>query len=467
MIIARMLCNHPSVLSGSGYFRAPGFALTCVVILASVLFSNSAFAQAPCPDLTALHVAASADNPDWETIHRQAAVLAPRCLRNADYFALLGAAELNTGRLADALESLERALLLAPDNGGAQIDYAQALFLQGQLFSALALNKQILGRDDLPSTLQPALAARQREWQSMTRQTAYQADLLLGHDSNLNGAPSPDQITLTLSGESVILPLNPEFRPMSGPYVNARVSARFRQLAPEHQHNATVELRGRVSEDKASDLLQLDTRYAFIKPGRERSWQANAGMSHLFFGGSPLYTATELGGRYMPVRESSACQPFAVGAMQPQLFHNQSRQNAIEGKLGAGMTCSFSSSFGAQQLVPEISMLGNEPVRGGRAGGGRSGWQANLDWRLQLPGSATLSSQLNYTKMDDRKGYSPLLSDGAKRWIKRSYVLVQLRRPLGSNTTLLVNAYRQLQQSNLELFRSSDKTLEIGFSHRF
>ena len=111
-----------------------------------------------------------------------------QCLRSTEYFALRGAAQLNSGMVAESLDSLERALLLDPDNGAAQIDYAEALFQQGQLFSALALNEQILDRGDLPANLQPALAARQQTWQSMTQQTSFQADLLAGYDTNLNGA---------------------------------------------------------------------------------------------------------------------------------------------------------------------------------------------------------------------------------------------------------------------------------------
>lgn len=434
-------------------------------------FWNPARAQpmdpATCPDLSEFYAASSEDNANWEVIRLQLAPLLNRCLRNADFFALLGAAQLNTGDVGSALESLERALLLDPENGGAQVDYAQALFVQGQLFSALELNRQIIQRDDVPQNLQPMLQARQQAWQSLTRQSSLQADLLAGYDSNLNGAPSPDQITLTLSGESVVLPLNPEFRPVKGPYLNARVSGRLRQLAPAHQHNATLEMRARVSEDQGSDQLQLNTRYAFIKPGHRQNWQLNAGLSHLNFGGNPLYTATELGGRYFRGQLNGLCQPYTTGAVQHQLFHNQSRQNAIESKLGGGLVCQQETRYGTQQFMPEFNILANTPTNDGRAGDERYGWQFNLDWQLALPNSTLISAQYNYTKMKDQTGYSVLLKDNASRWIRRNYLLIQLRRPLAEDTVLLMNAYRQLQDSNLALFRSSDRTIEIGFSLAF
>ncbi|HLT64516.1 MAG TPA: tetratricopeptide repeat protein, partial [Pseudohongiella sp.] len=279
----------------------------------------------PCPDLGILQ---PGSGTDWQALLSQLEPLMPRCLRNSEYFSLLGAAQLNTGRLAESLESLERALLLDPRNGSAQVDYAEALFRQGQLFSALDLNQQILRRSDVPEHLMGMLAERQKAWDGLTRQWGYQADVLSGYDNNLNGAPSSDQITLTLSGENVIMPLDTDYQPMEGPFLNLRMGARYRQLAPSHQHNVLLEARGRVSEDTSSDLLQVDTRYAFVKPGTHRSWQATAGMSHLFFGGSPLYTATELGGQYQFERPllataSSNCSPYGVGAAQHQFFHDQ------------------------------------------------------------------------------------------------------------------------------------------------
>jgi tetratricopeptide (TPR) repeat protein len=427
-----------------------------------------------CPDLTPLYsLSASPDwtLQDWDELKSQLLPILPNCLLDTGYFALLGAAQLNTGDLSPALESLERALLLDPDNGGAQIDYAQALYLRGDLFSALAMNRQILSREDLPADLAPSLRQRQQQWRGLTRQTQFEGDLLLGYDNNLNGAPSPSDITLTLSGEDVTLPLNPEFQPKEGPYLNGRLGVRYRQLAPEHQHNVVAELRGRVSDDAASDLLQFDGRYAFIKPDATHSWQAVAGLSHLMFGGTPLYTAAEVGGRYMPGWQLAGCRPYSAGAAQHQLFHNQSSLNAIETKVSIGLNCLRATSIGQQQWTPEFSALYNDPIRNRRSGGSRLGWQFNLDWRLELPDGGpirgSLMGQINHTEMTDKTGYSPLLENNARRAVRRSYLLLQYNRSLSPATQLLVNFYHQKQRSNLDLFRSVDTTLEFGVTHIF
>jgi tetratricopeptide (TPR) repeat protein len=149
----RMLFRHPHLCS---------LLLVCLIGLAPLASAQSLL----CPDLSAFY-----DQPqtDWELVEQQLTPLQARCLLSSEYFALLRAAQLNGGRLTQALESLERALLLMPNNGAAQIDYAHALYLQGQLFSALEMNRQIIARTDLPPHLTPMLNRRQQEWQALTR----------------------------------------------------------------------------------------------------------------------------------------------------------------------------------------------------------------------------------------------------------------------------------------------------------
>jgi len=423
----------------------------------SVLLLCSGQAAAVCPDLTPYYPGI---NPDWPALQRQLASLMSECLDSAEFFALFGAAQLNSGEVAESLESLERALLLDPLNGAAQIDYAQALYLQGDLFAALELNDGLLAREDLPTNLRSVLESRQRTWRAITRQRLVQLDVLAGYDNNLNSAPSPDEITLTLSGEDVVLALNPDFRPVSGPYLNMRLGARFRQLAPDYQHNWLVEARGRVSEDSQSDQVQLDTRYAFVRPGRRHNWQLDAGLSHLLFGGNPLYTAAETSARYQPF-SSMLCKPYYGLALQHQLFHDNSQLNGLEGKASAGLNCPFDTSIGTQQLVMELALLENAALKADRPGGDRAGWQANMNWRIPL-GNGDILSQLSHTRLDDREGYNPLLQDGADRWLARTYLLVQYRRQLSTDTTLLFNFFHQYQRSNIELFDNTDTTVEVG-----
>ena len=418
-----------------------------------------------CPNLSDYYTESPAN---WQALEQSLVGLMSECLDSSEYFALLGNAQLNSGLLAEASESLERSLLLDPENGSAQVDYSQALFETGQLFSALELNRQLLARNDLPGNLRSVLVNRQQAWEERTRELNFQLDLLAGYDSNLNGAPTPEQITLTLSGESVILPLNPDFQEISGPYVSFRLGGRYRKLAPEHQTNWTTQLSGRLSEDTDSDILQLDSRYAFIKPGRDRSWQLDLGVSNLFFGGDALYTAVEGRARYQ-ARTDWRCKPYYGLAAQQQLFHDQSSLNALESKASVGINCPIGNDNNNQRVTTEFGYLNNKAMNSGRPGGDRSGWQLSAEWQYLSPMGLFLA-QINHTSVDDRAGYSPLIADGAERWLERSYVLFQFKRPvrlLGAETTFMTNIYHQDQRSNIELFRTLDTTIELGISLSF
>ena len=423
-----------------------------------------------CPDLGP-YVAdqESRGQLEWLRVGGELNGFLTQCLDSTEYFALIGAAWLNGGLLAEAAEALERALLLDPDNGAAQIDYAEALYLQGQLFSALELNEQILARPDLPANLRPALERRQEQWRAASRDTSFRGDFLLGYDSNLNGAPDPGQITLTIAGENVLLALDEAFEAISGPYANLGLAARHRRLAPGHQHNFAVEVQGRVSDDRSTDLLQLDGRYNFIRPRRAQSLQLDSGVRSLAFGGSALFTAADAQLRYS-ISPLFSCSPFFDASAQYQFFHSQNWLNAFDTRLGGGFACPLgdeTASFG--NIAIEAALLDSRKIKADRPGGNRGGWQLAANWQYPLP-RGLFRAVVNHARLEDSDSYSPLLDGGAPRWVDRSYLLLQYRRGMSFNGMpgdLLINFYHQHQDSNIGLFDTSDTTFEIGFSLAF
>ena len=400
------------------------------LLLAILLMPAAADA---CPDLSRF-LRGPGEHSDWSAISVELEPLFDLCLLNSPYFALRGAAQLNTGRLPEAIESLERALLLDPDNGAAMVDYAQALLEDGQLFAAIEANRLVLARDDAPGGLATQLQARQRDWGSLTRQTSYQIDLVGGFDDNLNGGPDEDLIALTLAGEPILLTLSQNLRAASGPFGNLRALVRHRQLTPGRQHDFLGQVSGRFSEDTASDILQATARYSQTVAMRQRRWQLGAGLNHLAFGGNSLFTGVDSRLRYQ-LRQGSRCRPFVAGALQYQTWHGQSLLNGLESKLSIG--------------------------------GDRAGWQFRLQWQVAIAG-ALISAQLDHTTLEDQRGYSQLLADNARRQVSRNSVLVQYRRRLSAvGADLLLNFYHQDQGSSLSLFRTEDTSLEFGLSWRF
>ena len=402
----------------------------------------------------------------WKELATTLAEIQSSCLRSSEYYALLGAAQLNSAQLDKATEALERALLLDPNNGAAQIDFAAALFASGQLFPALQLNETVLSRADLPGDLRGSLVKRGTDWRKNTRQHSLQLDLLGGYDNNLNGAPGADQITLTLSGEPVLLSLNTDLRPQEGAFANVRLSSRQQKLSANGQRSWTNEVRGRVSQDTRSDLLQFDTRYSLIKPTRRRTVQWEAGASSLFFGGSALYTAAHTRVRYQP-NTSNRCAPVYEVASQYQRFHSQVALDAWESKATVGASCVAGTNAGnALRFGFDGGYITNKALDSRRPGDNRDGWQVNA--RIQRPlFRGELTAQASYTRLNDDTSYSAILANGAARWQERNQLLVQHRTPLrlgNKNALIMINFYHQDQASNIELFELSDTAVEIGIS---
>lgn len=439
-------------------------------IIAWLLCGWSSLAGAACPDLSEFYPEgrnAPVTASSWEDARTRLGSILDQCLFSSEFFALYGAAQLNTAQLPNAMESLERSLLLDPENGAALIDYADALLRDGQLFAAIEANTGLLSREDLPSSLASEINQRQRDWVSLTRETSWQLDLLGGYDDNLNGAPENDLVTLTLSGQPILLTLNERFRAVQGPFLNARFLARHRRLSPEHQHSFLGQIRGRVSENTESDILQISGRYDRLTAAGRKSWQWGGGLNHLLLSGRPLFTGTDAFYRFQ-IGNFATCQPYTIGALQHQLWHEQRLLNGIEAKIGLGGICPLQGGS-SQRVSFEGSFLHDGALQNGRLGGNRDGWQFKAEWQIALS-HGLLSAQINHTRLLDGRGYSPLLGNNARRSVERSFAVIQYVNTFewfDISTQFVINLYHQNQRSNLELFRTGDSSLEAGFSWRF
>ncbi|MDY6984368.1 MAG: hypothetical protein SV422_14880, partial [Pseudomonadota bacterium] len=409
-----MICRE----SSSQRSAQPGLRLSwlhrCALLLgmASLLSGNSAAAQQSCPDLAPYYQSPQSQGDDWRQLVERLIVLQPRCLQSAEYYALLGAAELNSAYLEAAREALERALLLQPDHGAAAIDYAQVLYLLGEEFAAIDLNAQLLQRDDLPPALGAALRERHDVWEARTRNSGFTAEMAVGYDDNLNSAPSRSEITLTLAGGIVELPLDERFRPISGPYANFRFGGYSQRRSAERTHEVTYSLRNRQSEFSEAELMQGDLRYALGIPLRHYRWDLTASTTHLMYGGSPLFTASDFHVRLRQLGDG--CRPLAELAAQHQLYHQQSFMAGAEFSAAGGVDCQLPEQ--GANFTFETGLVENRALKARRPGGDREGWLMRAGWQQRI-GSGMLRVQYNLANLKDAEGYDPLLQEGARRRI--------------------------------------------------
>lgn len=418
-----------------------------------------------CPDLSSYYPDI---DEEWGSAERALAPLLSQCSESSEYFALLGTVQLRTSDLGRAHESLEFALLLDPENGAALVDYAEVLFQQGQVLAALEINQQLLSRDDLPTGLEDSLRDRQRRWRSFTNQTSFEASILGGYDDNLNSAPMARELALTLSGESVLLQVSPEFRPASGAYVNLAIGGINSAVRSETATRFSGQVRGRFSENSNYDLVQASARFVLAERADETRWNVELGFDHLVYGANALFSSGDLRASYL-MAGGEVCRVYPRVAVQYQVYHGQSWLSGLESKLGLGLECNVSGQSSANRLGVEASGLHNKELKSGRLGGDRQGWQLNLAWQRQL-GRGSALFQYTYTNMEDEEGYSPLFAKGAVRDEHRDSVYFQYRRPapiLGSKAQVVANIYYHSHRNTIDLFQTRGTSAEIGISWAF
>ena len=137
------------------------------------------------------------------------------CDADPGFHAHRGLLLMQAGWLQEAATALEKSLLLAPDQPGVQLDYAQALAQLGQRASARQLVATVAARPDIEPNLrqwlETGLLPNPARWQWSTL-----VQNSLGYDSNLTSATYTDTLTLFLPGGPVQVSLADSERPRSG-----------------------------------------------------------------------------------------------------------------------------------------------------------------------------------------------------------------------------------------------------------
>ena len=434
--------------------------LTAVACLLHSLQSVAA-----CPDLSDFY---RAIDDEFQLVESRLLPLLGECSENSEYFSLLGTVQLRSGNFFTALENLEHALLLNPDNGSALVDYAEVLFQQGQVLSAVEINAQLLAREDLPEELAQAIADRQRRWRRLTIETSSILGVSVGYDNNLNSAPMGRQLALTLSGQSVVLDVSPEFLAVGGAYANLAAGIARSKAGRDISSRMSGQVKGRFGKNSSYDVLQASSQFAFAQSGDNPRWNATLGFDHLNYGGNAIFSSSTIRASYL-ARQGKVCGIYPRLALQYQHFHTQESLSGIESSLGVGVDCQLPIGKTVNRLAVEASTLTNRALKGSRLGQDRNGWQVNIAWRRQVgPGQA--SAQYTFTDLSDDEGYSPIFDDGAKRHESLSSVYLQYAIPtrrLGVAAQIVTSVSYYNQDSTVGLFTTQGANLEIGINWGF
>lgn len=394
---------------------------------------------------------------EWMQVREQMQPRRMFCDHDPAFLALLGASQLNTGALDEALQSLEHALMLDPLQGGARVDYAEALYLDGQPFAALALNRELLSTDNIPPALATHLIRRQKHWRDGLSQWHHQLAVSWGRDTNLNSAPHDEVIRLTLSNVDLALMLSGDDRPKAGNVVQLAWSSLYEKQQVDGKQYFRLNLNSRNTSDSDYNAHQGSFTIGHLFDARHSQLDLSLTGQALQYGGELLYTSLEGDAQWQHSANLLGCQPGMALSYEYQRFPGNRSLDGQETQLGPMLNCRWgyvSSHLSAGGLI-------NEGIHRDRVGGDRIGWQAQ--WQLGFPlASGRMSASVGWTQLRDREGYSSLLNNGADRHIRQYNYGLQYVYPIGDAQAITLGGQRRIQHSNLQLFEHQNTQYEVG-----
>ncbi|MFM2186190.1 MAG: hypothetical protein RIR43_762, partial [Pseudomonadota bacterium] len=452
----------------------------CALVACAVGLPAPAWAQQQVPSdarqpAAAREAAAAkqACQPDESLSLEDALARLPDCQDSASWLAWVGERLNRADRPAEALDHLERALLLDPDLVPAQLGYLLALAATGDTQAALSYAQNLLQSGQLPAALAQPLAQRVARWQAQTQPTwaiRMGVGARLGYDSNLLGAPNMDSLTLILGGQAVQLPLESSYRSQGGSYLrmdaNAEATRALDSLAPGLRLDVSAQLRRRLSPSvPQSDLTQAQLAaelsrsglwYASASAGaldsalgaggsRYRTLGAGAGLQWTFATceartGAELQqrrmqSNPTLSGRYSGALLALQCEPRDAGATA------QAPQGP-QGTQGNGV--------GWPAVMVQLAQGTDQPLDAARPGGAQRQTLLRL---TALRGSWLADVELEQRR--DATPYSALLGDSVRRVARKSARLEwqpALGSQLGAGLQARLGLEWSRQSSNLVLF---------------
>lgn len=412
------------------------------------------------------------------------------CQANAEFLAQLGYLLNSQGRYAEALDHLERALMLDPHLKGAQIDYAVALAGSGDTASALTLIQSLLADPTLPGELAPVLK-RQIETLSvsMSAQTATAgkplrvrgvAGFQVGYATNPLGSPNLSSLILTLPGLPLELPLEGSYLARPGSYGRA---------------DASLSMRYDGGADVLYDFFSGVQGFRSVVAESSQSQQAEfavermAGLNSLADGSSRVafYQGLSIIGLHTGAGVRYQSQILAAGIELPgltgwQLFSSDPAANcrsrvgieAFNRELSSNRLLSgiYGGISGQWRCYPAHGgywqlgvVAGRDHVKqAARPGGDQTQYAArasrlwlNRQWApagFERAGNLLVVAAVTGTQ--DTTGYSPLLDYGRVRQIHQFNLRVELQQQLAPNWQIIWGVDWFQQRANLRLFTFSN-----------
>jgi hypothetical protein len=436
----------------------------------------------------------------------------PMCLKSAAYYALLGQMNLLAHQPKEALESLERSLLIEPDQPGVQFDFAMSLAEAGDADSAKALIDQIMLRPDVPVALRQSIAQLKDQQNALLNSASKAAQsldpkgvnngeairtgqkqgenvnqqvwglsgnmgMMMGRDSNLNSASFVNTVNLTLPNGVVSLMLDPSSLPQRGPVHLATAQFIAQRTLGERTLLLSASWMGRETPGNPGLGFNNEEFVAHLRPQGDVGWHQRAVVNHFELGGSNFYNGlswsnwwqSDVSQKLRPFLDhQAACFSKAGADLDRRTYPQDASQNGVY--LGAllGASC----STGQNQFNMTLQDGQDRASDSLRAGGNQRRQEMKIQWIL-FRGKARFGVEIGQQWLRDSRTYSELLG-GIDRNTQRNsvrmsyqYQIFEKLSMISGSLSWVTSLERQSYRSTISLFNLRGESLQTGLKWEF
>lgn len=381
------------------------------------------------------------------------------CARDPAFAAHLGRLLNEAGRYQEAADRLEGALLRAPDDWQAQLEYAIALAGSGDSRGAAALLKHLLAHPAIERPTREEIAALlgRRLPTLVTARPRLQLGMAAGYDDNLLGRTTQNQFELTLPFGRLPVEVDASQRPRGGRYLRGEAQLQGAlNYGDEWAGNYGVF----ASQRESLDYPPADLRHLALQL---EGWHTATGAwavllaQQLWQGGTTLVRQWQAAGGLQTqwLIADTPCLARGGVELRPYAYADfPSLGGQYRGLLGE-LRCP------APQWEARLHVGQDSPLDERRPGGRQDHLSLQVGKATALAGDAILAADFAYQWRRDASGYSPLLENNARRAVQRATARLEYRWAVKGLSPFVGLEWVE-QRSNLPLFGLRNRVIGAG-----
>lgn len=376
-------------------------------------------------------------------------------LRDADYNYQLGVYAAQSGQYAQAINALERVVLIQPQHAGAWLDMSLSYAAVGDYAAAIELAAYIQTHLDPTPHIAQLLQQLTDQWQHermrlAKQQYRYQVSAALGYSQNPTASTSQDNIPIFL-GEWVSLPLSAREK------ANASLFSELQWQSHHlwHAHRLYLNASAR-SYDQNHSADQYTASMNWLLPEDSLGfWQVGVDHFDVQFAGEQdnLFLARHL---------------LLSPQWQLRLGYRlrRSDRTSYDANLPSFTVSYYQTLSTGNWLRAYAGYESDQPLDSTRPGGSGDRWLAGIYWDGALSAGKRLSLSYALNYYQDQQRYSSLIP--LNRQLTWQQWRAQLTLPIiNAHWSLSLVAQYEQQSANHELFSWNDTQVLTKLSYAF